>query len=449
MGIYVNRVLNLKKIKAIGLDMDYTLVRYNTEAFEHLTYQMAREGLITRKGYPKDIMKIDFDFKRAIRGLIIDEEKGNLIKLSLYGRIKQASHGTRLLDDQSRRRTYGGEIIELGEKLYTPIDTSFSISHGVLFAALVDLKDQNPKFYPPYEEMAQDVLEAIDFIHRNDSLKNCVTDRLEEFVIQDERTVRALETFKKSGKTIFLVTNSDYAYTQKLLDYAINPFLKDHSHWRELFGIVVTSANKPRFFTSQQNFLKIDEKNPSQLLNVKGELTPGIFMGGNSRDLQKYFELASDEILYLGDHIYGDILALKKQCGWRTALIVEEIDHEVAHFYRKKSSLEKMNRLVLEKEEKEDQLNEMIDRGEHQDEMASLSGQLEKIDKELERETEQYHTCFNPYWGEVMRAGAEESRFAGQVGKYACIYMAKVSDLADVSPRKYFRPRRRTLPHEM
>ena len=32
MSIYVNRTLDLKKIKAIGFDMDYTLVRYQTEA---------------------------------------------------------------------------------------------------------------------------------------------------------------------------------------------------------------------------------------------------------------------------------------------------------------------------------------------------------------------------------------------------------------------------------
>ena len=31
MGVYINRILNMKKIKAIGFDMDHTIVRYNTE----------------------------------------------------------------------------------------------------------------------------------------------------------------------------------------------------------------------------------------------------------------------------------------------------------------------------------------------------------------------------------------------------------------------------------
>jgi len=47
-----------------------------------------------------------------------------------------------------------------------------------------------------------------------------------------------------------------------------------------------------------------------------------------------------------------------------------------------------------------------------------------------------------------MRAGVEPSRLAGQIEKYACIYMAKISDFADCSPRTYFRPKKKMLPHE-
>ena len=47
-----------------------------------------------------------------------------------------------------------------------------------------------------------------------------------------------------------------------------------------------------------------------------------------------------------------------------------------------------------------------------------------------------------------MRSGVEPSRLAGQIEKYACIYMAKVSDFIEYSPRTYFRPKKKTLPHE-
>ena len=55
--VFVNRTLNLKKIKYIGLDMDHTLIRYNTENFERLSHSKIMEKLVGGKGYPEQIKK--------------------------------------------------------------------------------------------------------------------------------------------------------------------------------------------------------------------------------------------------------------------------------------------------------------------------------------------------------------------------------------------------------
>jgi predicted HAD superfamily phosphohydrolase YqeG len=34
-------------------------------------------------------------------------------------------------------------------------------------------------------------------------------------------------------------------------------------------------------------------------------------------------------VLYVGDHIYGDILRSKKTLGWRTMLVVPELESEL------------------------------------------------------------------------------------------------------------------------
>ena len=47
-----------------------------------------------------------------------------------------------------------------------------------------------------------------------------------------------------------------------------------------------------------------------------------------------------------------------------------------------------------------------------------------------------------------MRAGVEPSFHASQIERYACIYMSKISDFADFSPRAYFRPKKRKIAHE-
>jgi HAD superfamily 5'-nucleotidase-like hydrolase len=199
---------------------------------------------------------------------------------------------------------------------------------AVLFAQIVDLKDQFPTRFPEYAQIADDVLDALDEAHRDGSLKEVVKNNLDKFIIKDEKLVRCIEKFRKHGKKIFVLTNSDFHYTKLLLDYAINPFLKDTKSWSELFEIVVTLAQKPKFFYENQKFLIVNPENGS-MTNMEGKLTPGIYQGGNAKKFTADLDLQGDDILYIGDHIYGDILRLKKDCNWRTAMVIEELDVEI------------------------------------------------------------------------------------------------------------------------
>ena len=72
MSVFVNRTLNMKKIEAIGFDMDYTLVQYKTEAFEEFVHGLVAEKMVQTLGYPKDVLDLKFNFKLVIQGLIID-----------------------------------------------------------------------------------------------------------------------------------------------------------------------------------------------------------------------------------------------------------------------------------------------------------------------------------------------------------------------------------------
>ena len=54
-----------------------------------------------------------------------------------------------------------------------------------------------------------------------------------------------------------------------------------------------------------------------------------VFQGGNWNHLHKLLELRSGlSLLYVGDHIFGDVLKSKKLRGWRTFLIVPELNDE-------------------------------------------------------------------------------------------------------------------------
>ena len=93
--VFVNRILNLKKIKYIGLDMDHTLIRYNIKNFETLVFTLVIENLIRDKKYPNEIRQFSFNFSDAIRGLIVDSKNGNILKLSRYAAIRKSYHGTK------------------------------------------------------------------------------------------------------------------------------------------------------------------------------------------------------------------------------------------------------------------------------------------------------------------------------------------------------------------
>lgn len=453
MAIYINRTLNLKKIKAIGFDMDYTIVRYNSEEFERFTHQQVLKKLVQEKAYPKAIENLKFDFNLVIQGLIIDKKRGNLLKVSRFGKVKSCLFGLEMLPFKEQQRLYGNRVIDLNDEWVQSLDTSFAISNGVLYAQLVDLKKQGMGL-PDYPILADDIKEILDLAHRDGTLKNEVRENFDRYIIKDPEMAETLERFKDYGKRLLLITNSDFNYTKLLLDNTLTPFLKQHSSWRDLFEVVITLSGKPRFFNQGAGFLRIDPET-SQMTNHDGPVTPGVYQGGHAGKLQRDLGLEGDEILYLGDHIYGDVVTIKKTFNWRTALVLEPIADEVKAILKGRPIQTEIDQLMAKKEQLEQELNELDlgpqKRGKvrERDKINQYFAEIEKINTAISERLQAHRQFFNPMWGEMMRAGHEESRFADQVEKYACIYMAKVSDLLNYSPRTYFRPHKRVLPHEI
>lgn len=454
--VFVNRTLNMRKIKYIGLDMDHTLVRYHSHAFEELAHKTMCQRLVEQKGYPESVLKLPFEWDLAIRGLVIDRKKGNLLKVSRHGAIRASYHGTKPIDFPTQQKLYKSIYIDLSDvSAYTSIDTAFSISVATLFAQLVDIKDAEGKeTMPDYDTISVDVISMLDMAHRDGSLKGEVARNLEKFIIKDEEVVRGLERYRTHDKKIFIVTNSDFGYTKLLLDYAIDPFLKNHKSWQDLFEFVVTLAQKPRFFYDNLRFLKVDPANGS-MTNYDEVLKKGIYQGGGADKFARDLGIEGDDVLYIGDHIYGDILRLKKDCNWRTALVVEELGEEIAAYNKAQVYSNEIRNLMDQKEPLEhslvDIISTKIETGREADEtkVAELQGQITELDKTISALIKKQQSVFNPHWGEIMRAGNEESYFANQVDRFACIYMAKLSDLLEMSPRTYFRAARRPLAHEL
>jgi len=60
--VFCNRALNMKRVMAVGFDMDYTLAQYIPETFELLAHRGAMDKLVNFMGYPEEIKGLpDYD----------------------------------------------------------------------------------------------------------------------------------------------------------------------------------------------------------------------------------------------------------------------------------------------------------------------------------------------------------------------------------------------------
>jgi len=51
----------------------------------------------------------------------------------------------------------------------------------------------------------------------------------------------------------------------------------------------------------------------------------------------------------------------------------------------------------------------------------------------------EHHERFHAVWGQLLKTGYQNSRFAHQVERFACLYTSHVSNLAFYSPDKSYR----------
>jgi HAD superfamily 5'-nucleotidase-like hydrolase len=461
-GVFCNRTLNLRSIRAIGYDMDYTLVHYREAEWERRAYEHVR-GQFARLGWP--VADLEFDPEKVIRGLILDIEQGNLVKANRFGFIKRAAHGTRFLSYDELRQAYQGVIVDLSEPRWVFLNTLFSLSEGCIYAQLVDRLDRGELPGPMgYRELYARVRDQLDGAHVEGQLKAEIVAHPETYVVLDEEAPLALLDQKTAGKRLALITNSEWGYTQAMMSYAFDRFLPAGTTWRELFDIVVVGARKPDFFTSGAPFL--DVVTPDGLLSpTVGALKPGgAYFGGSASRLERSLGLSGDEILYVGDHMFGDVHVTKRVLRWRTALILRELEAEVraidgfragegvlAERMREKTQLEAIldqARLRLQRRragygppvaESESALEALL--GETRARLAALDADISPMAKAASE-------LANREWGLLTRAGNDKSHLARQIERYADIYTSRVANLLHVTPFAYLRSPRGSLPHD-
>ncbi|MBM3270464.1 MAG: HAD-IG family 5'-nucleotidase [Candidatus Sericytochromatia bacterium] len=469
--VFVNRNLRLQTIDLVGFDMDYTLATYRQSMLNELSVRLTIERLIAR-GYPPRIAEFAYPLERSIRGLVIDLPLGNVFKMDAHGHVGRVYHGSRAIPKEERAAHYRVERIKLSADRYACVDSLFALCEVAIFLRLVDFFEDSGQLDAP--RLWQDVRDSIDEAHRDGSLKSIICADFPAYLEEDPDLPAMLHRFRSAGKRLFLCTNSLWPNTDAVMKHTLDGKLARYPSWRQYFDIVVVGAEKPAFFTDRRPFLEIDERTGEPVGPVDGPFRRGrIYQGGNHADFERLSGAGGDRVLYIGDHIYGDILRAKKSSVWRTALIVRDIEDEVATARRcadqiaLRDHLEQGLRALdaridlaqlaikalsrLPEEDGAERLGVPIAtaRREVTDYLEVLRRAYRQDAEALDALEEALDRSFNPYWGPLFKEDREKSRFGEQVERYACVYTARVSNFLGYSPMAYFRPPRDLMPHEL
>jgi len=462
--IYCNRTLNLRSIKAIGYDLDYTLIHYNIDAWEERAYAYVK-GKLADQDFP--VQDLNYQHDLIIRGLILDIERGNIVVANRFGYVKQASHGTKQMPFDEQRRAYSRTLVEVSSQRFVFLNTLFSLSEACMFAQLVDKLDAGEiKRTMGYEELYRTVHRALDESHAEGVLKEEILANPEPYIQHDPDTVRALLDQKLADKKLLLITNSDWIYTRGVMEAAFDPELPDGMTWRDLFDLIIVSARKPSFFDGTNAAFEVvqDDKGLLSPVGIEGLQSGRVYVGGNAHMVEKLYGISGEELLYVGDHIYADVLKSKSMLRWRTALVLRELEGEIQALNEFKAGQAELSAKMQEKEALEvkfHRLRMLVRRGEAASgkgkdpemeklvaQLDKLRGKLNRLDHEIRPLATSYGELSNSNWGLVMRAGNDKSLLARQVENFADIYMSRVSNFMFATPYAYLRSKRSTLPHD-
>ncbi len=444
--IFTNRNLRMESIEAIGFDMDHTVAVYKTERFNRLTFDMAIAALIRDKNYSQRITEVTWESAGAIRGPCVDKKLGNLLKIDGYGHISRARHGLKFLDKAEKKRQYPRGRIRIGKDRYRIFDTLFDMPEGILYAGLVEMKDRVDGLLPmSYRTLYNDIRAAVDTLHADGSLKACITADLGDYFEKDPNLVPTLEKFRRAGKKLFLLTNSEAEYTAAVMDFLVGG---KPGSWERLFDLVICFACKPGYFVAQGDGQPVPQGGLPLMPNRKGNC----YVGGDSFFLERVIGSTADNILYFGDHTYGDILRSKKSVGWRTAMIVPEVEEEVAAMVPLRAEWQQMGAIeeLLEDlvMEKDFLLSGTEADGKAKVRLAELDKLIGEALGQRARLQRNLRSVFNPHWESLFREGRAASRLGRQITDFACVYTGRVSNFLNYPADKFFARPVEILPHE-
>lgn len=345
-------VESLKDIDVIGFDIDFTLLNYDKTNMTKLMYESISKYLINHKNYPKRIKyQYNKDFVQFFskKGFIIDFKYGNCLQVIKDKSIIKCYHGKKEYTQNEINRMYENGKYYLFKKSNSIINESFYMitdnfhsQNLALFMLCVDLFDKNElKNINCYKDIIIHMMEGMNYSFSIKPFEDFSTfgyifpeiHKHHDFYLVKNNIKELLIQLKQKRKYLFFATNSNYSYSNFILEKEIG------NDYDKYFDLCFYKSSKPGFF-QKENIVNskcyfLDESEFSCT-----ELTDEIYHRISNGDkklsrgsyilVEKYFEklLNKKDIKYLfiGDNILSDCQAPSKIERWCSIFIFDDIN---------------------------------------------------------------------------------------------------------------------------
>lgn len=430
-------------VKAWGFDYDFTLAQYN-DNLSVLVYDNVKRYLGHSRGYPKEILDLQFDPNFGIRGLFFDRITGLFLKTDQYGKIQTSCvfRGRTPLSIKEVVSVYPGATItnEIRERCVFFSDF-FASPEICLLADVFDILLKQGLSESFHAECVQrDIREAVEYMHAQGVLHKTVIDNPSHFISPNPGLGPLLMSLRDAGKQPFLITNSSYNFVNAGMTFMLKDFLQEHNipHWRDLFDWVVCSSKKPYFYNSSTPFRRFLPNHNTLSLDSVSELKRGeVYVGGGMKQFMKLTGLKGREVLYVGDHVIND-LAQPSQCAtWRTCAVVRELDRELT--LMQEPTFNDLTQRLFDVES-------LITTAQQVTGMENEIQTLKTVRNDLRAGM---RSTFNSNFGSVFRTNTNNSRFFYELCQFADIYTSDPTNFLSYSHNHTFYALRTSFPHEV
>lgn len=326
----------------IGFDLDNTLIRYKLPEILEMEFNILSKLLVEKKNYSKDLTKpltkAEIDFTQ--RGLLMDFERGNIVKLAADGSVDVAAHGSRKMTDQQVLSVYPNRRCDLFDSYSSDLLAFWNGSNSmrcrsvldffelptpIIFARIVDIFDEKVgcdssnsyNIWPDLLESLETMFNQVDVLELS-YFRQFYQDPAKYIFKADPKTIDFLKECK-SKRLTFLVTGATEEAANSVAGFGLG------ENWQSLFDVIVYKAKKPGFFTDKRPFLK-------DLISCESVVTleqGGQYNQGNWNDLHNFLSQLSHKqeakCIYLGDNILQDIYAPAKSTNCETLAVTEEL----------------------------------------------------------------------------------------------------------------------------